>query len=145
MTLYVAKMSSDATLPTRGSAEAAGYDLYSARAINVPAFGRALIPTDLRIVLPLGTYGRIAPRSGLASNHGIDVGAGVIDRDYRGNVKVLLFNHTENDFQVSVGDRVAQLICEKIERPIIEEMEQCDLQRQTTDRGEEGFGSTGMK
>lgn len=83
--------------------------------------------------------GRIAPRSGLASKHFIDTGAGVIDSDYRGQVKVLLFNHSESDFQVKEGDRVAQLIIERIYTPdivVVEELEE-------SVRGAGGFGSTG--
>lgn len=88
---------------------------------------------------PEGTYGRIAPRSGLASKHFIDTGAGVIDADYRGEVKVLLFNHAEVDFQVKPGDRVAQLVLERIYTP--EVIEVSDLAESV--RGAGGFGSTG--
>lgn len=70
--------------------------------------------TDISIAVPAGTYGRVAPRSGLASKHSIDVGAGVIDADYRGPVKVLLFNFSDADFKVAVGERVAQLIVERV-------------------------------
>lgn len=83
--------------------------------------------------------GRVAPRSGLAAKHFIDTGAGVIDSDYRGQVKVLLFNHSEQDFAVQEGDRVAQLIIERIYTPevvVVEELEE-------SIRGAGGFGSTG--
>lgn len=90
--------------------------------------------------LPLGTYGRIAPRSGLAAKHFIDIGAGVIDSDYRGEVKVLMFNFSEEEFKVSVGDRIAQLIVEKYTRTEIEEV--TDLT--DSERGAGGFGSTGV-
>jgi hypothetical protein len=73
-----------------------------------------LVDTDISIAVPAGTYGRVAPRSGLASKHSIDVGAGVIDADYRGPVKVLLFNFSEVEFKVEVGERVAQLIVERV-------------------------------
>lgn len=95
--------------------------------------------TGLRVAIPAGHYGRIAPRSGLALKHFIDVGAGVVDEDYRGELRVLLFNHSESDFIINRGDRVAQLICERISRPILEEV--TDLE--DTDRGRNGFGSTG--
>ena len=89
----------------------------------------------------MGCYGRIAPRSGLAHKNFIDVGAGVIDSDYRGNVGVILFNFGEQDFEVKKGDRIAQLICEKIEYPdLIEEEELAE-----SERGDGGFGSTGVK
>lgn len=84
--------------------------------------------------------GRIAPRSGLAAKHFIDTGAGVIDADYRGQVKVLLFNHNDADFAVAEGDRVAQLIIERIYTP--EVVEVAELEESV--RGAGGFGSTGV-
>lgn len=80
----------------------------------IPARGKALVDTDISIALPVNTYGRVAPRSGLAAKHSIDTGAGVIDADYRGQVKVLLFNFSDVDFKVDVGERVAQLIVERV-------------------------------
>ncbi|GAA5988795.1 hypothetical protein JCM11641_004855 [Rhodosporidiobolus odoratus] len=135
----VQRLSETAKLPIRGSLLAAGYDLSSAEDKVVPAQGKALISTGLAIAVPEGTYGRIAPRSGLASKHMIDTGAGVIDADYRGEVKVLLFNHAKEDFQVNIGDRVAQLILERIVTP--EPQEVASLT--DTVRGAGGFGSTG--
>ena len=73
-----------------------------------------MVDTDISIAVPAGTYGRVAPRSGLASKHSIDVGAGVIDADYRGPVKVLLFNFQQSDFKIEAGDRIAQLIVERV-------------------------------
>lgn len=95
--------------------------------------------TDIQIELPSGCYGRVAPRSGLAAKNFIDVGAGVIDEDYRGNVGVILFNHSTVPFEVKKGDRIAQLICEQIFYPSIEEVETLSI----TERGAGGFGSTG--
>ena len=83
------KLSEAAILPTKGSPLAAGYDLYSAKDLKVPAKGKVLVPTNLSVAIPLGNYGRIAPRSGLAWKNFIDVGAGVIDADYRGECKYL--------------------------------------------------------
>ena len=137
--LTIQKLSADARLPTRGSAYAAGYDLYAARATTIPARGKALVDTDIAMAVPLGTYGRIAPRSGLAAKHFIDTGAGVIDADYRGQVRVLLFNHGETDFAVAAGDRVAQLVLEKIVTPEVIEVAQLE----ESVRGAGGFGSTG--
>ncbi|XP_030767165.1 deoxyuridine 5'-triphosphate nucleotidohydrolase-like [Sitophilus oryzae] len=111
----------------------------SVYSITVPARDKALINTGLKFELPSGCYGRIAPRSGLASKNGINVGAGIIDQDYRGIVMVLLFNHSSEDFQVNVGDRIAQLICEHIHYPeLVEEKELTHTERNTN-----GFGSTG--
>ena len=95
----IKKLSDKATIPTRGSPLSAGYDLYSAEDIPVPARGKALVDLQISIACPEGTYGRVAPRSGLASKHSIDTGAGVIDADYRGPVKVLLYNHSDTDFE----------------------------------------------
>lgn len=89
--------------------------------------------------MPPGTYGRIAPRSGLASKHFLDTGAGVIDADYRGEVKVLMFNFSEVDYDVKQGERVAQLVLERIVTPevlVVEKLEE-------SVRGAGGFGSTG--
>ncbi|KAF2739112.1 dUTP diphosphatase, partial [Polyplosphaeria fusca] len=137
--LQVQLLSLHAKAPTKGSAFAAGHDLYSARDVVIPARGRARVDTDISIAVPAGTYGRVAPRSGLAAKHGIDTMAGVIDADYRGQVGVILANLSEVDFEVKVGDRVAQLIVEKIVMPevvVVEKLEE-------SVRGAGGFGSTG--
>ncbi|ODN77906.1 hypothetical protein L202_05012 [Cryptococcus amylolentus CBS 6039] len=132
-------LSEKATLPTQGSAYAAGMDLYSAEDKTIPARGRALIDLRLSIAVPAEHYGRIAPRSGLASKHGIQTGAGVIDSDYRGPVMVLLFNHSDVEFEVKHGDRIAQLILERISLPALRQVDTLP----TTVRGAGGFGSTG--
>jgi len=139
--LRFAKLSENAFTPTRGSSLAAGYDLYSAYEYTVPAGGKTVALTDIQIALPDGCYGRVAPRSGLAAKFFIDVGAGVIDQDYRGNVGVVLFNFGQEPFKVSKGDRIAQLILERIYIPDLQEVKNLD----ETDRGEGGFGSTGSK
>ncbi|NXH96187.1 DUT protein, partial [Pachycephala philippinensis] len=137
--LRFTKLSDNAVAPSRGSARAAGYDLYSAYDCVIPPMEKAVVKTDIQIALPSGCYGRVAPRSGLAAKHFIDVGAGVIDEDYRGNVGVVLFNFGKETFEVKKGDRIAQLICERIYYPELEEVEALD----DTERGEGGFGSTG--
>ena len=111
--LQIKKLVSNAILPVKGSLEAAGYDLHSLEEKIVPARGKALISTGIAMAIPSGNYGRIAHRSGLAAKNMIDVGAGVIDADYRGEVRVLLFNLSDTDFQVKPEDRIAQLIVEK--------------------------------
>ncbi|KAG7333604.1 hypothetical protein KOW79_003739 [Hemibagrus wyckioides] len=137
--LKFAKLSEHATAPTRGSAKAAGYDLYSAYDYSIAPMDKAIVKTDLQIAVPAGCYGRVAPRSGLAAKHFIDVGAGVVDEDYRGNVGVVLFNFSKETFEVKKGDRVAQLVCERICYPDLQELETLD----ETERGAGGFGSTG--
>ena len=122
--IRVVRLTENAILPTRGSTLSAGLDLYSAYDVTVPARGLVSVVTDLQIHVPSGCYGRIAPRSGLALQHHIDVGAGVIDEEYRGNVTVILFNHSDKLFVINRGDRVAQLICEKIYDPVLEEEKQ---------------------
>ncbi|XP_045623946.1 deoxyuridine 5'-triphosphate nucleotidohydrolase, mitochondrial [Procambarus clarkii] len=134
------RLTKNAYAPSRGSKLAAGYDLCSAYDVTVPAQGKCLIKTDIQVELPENCYGRVAPRSGLAWKNHIDVGAGVIDGDYRGNVGVVLFNHAKVDFHVKKGDRIAQLICERIFYPELKEVEEID----DTERGENGFGSTGV-
>lgn len=142
--LLVKKLSDNATLPVRGSTLSAGYDLSASREASIPPGGRGIVHTDLAIACPVGTYGRIAPRSGLAIKKGIDVGAGVVDADYRGEVGVILFNHDPaTTFEVKKGDRVAQLILEKICMASIEEVIDGDLD--ATVRGSGGFGSTGVE
>lgn len=139
MVLRVKRLSENATIPTRASSLAAGYDLYSARDIVIPAEGKQLVETDIAIAVPEGCYGRVAPRSGLALKHHIDVGAGVIDRDYRGNVGVVLFNLGKQEFNVKKGDRIAQLVLERVCTPDVQEVQELT----ETERGAGGFGSTG--
>jgi dUTP pyrophosphatase len=140
MALLVKKLVDNAVVPTRATEGAAGYDLTSVEKIVVPSLGRAAVPLGVSIQVPHGTYGRIAPRSGLAFKYGIDVLAGVIDEDYRGEVKVILYNTSERDYIVNPGDRVAQLIIEKIETPDVATV----LEFEESVRGSGGFGSTGV-
>ncbi|XP_060780296.1 deoxyuridine 5'-triphosphate nucleotidohydrolase, mitochondrial [Neoarius graeffei] len=137
--LKFAKLSAHATTPSRGSAKAAGFDLYSAYDYSIAPMDKVIVKTDIQIAVPAGCYGRVAPRSGLAVKHFIDVGAGVVDEDYRGNVGVVLFNFGKETFEVKKGDRVAQLVCERICYPELQELETLD----ETERGDGGFGSTG--
>ncbi|CAG9568042.1 unnamed protein product [Danaus chrysippus] len=139
--LKFTRISEHAFPPVKGSDKAAGFDLKSAYDYVVPARGKELIKTDLQIELPSGCYGRVAPRSGLAVKNFIDVGAGVIDEDYRGNVGVVLFNHSNEDFKVNKGDRIAQLICERIYYPDLVEVSNLSESK----RAEGGFGSTGIQ
>lgn len=139
MTLLVKRLNEHATLPARGSPLAAGYDLSSSEDVSISKGTRRLVGTGIAFTVPYETYGRIAPRSGLAVKKGIQVGAGVIDRDYTGEVKVVLFNHGDEDFVIKKGDRIAQLIIEKIEMPEVKLVDELLV----TERGEGGFGSTG--
>ena len=109
MRLRFARLSEHTTAPTKGSARAAGYDLYSAYDYPVPPMETVLVKTDIQIALPSGCYGRVAPRSGLAAEPFIDVGAGVIDEYYRGNVGVVLFNFGKEKFEVKSLNCTAHL------------------------------------
>ena len=139
--LKVQKLNNNVALLKRSTAGAAGYDLCASQDCIIPAGGKGLVPTGLSLSFPAGLYARIAPRSGLALKKFIDVGAGVVDADYRGEVGVVLFNHGDHDFEVKMGDRIAQLILEKISTPEVEEVSGLD----STVRGTSGFGSTGIE
>lgn len=137
----VKRLSEHAKLPVKATVGSAGYDLSSAVDAVISPGSRELISLGICIQVPKGTYGRIAPRSGLAVRNGIQVGAGVIDSDYTGEVKVLLFNHGTESFTVTRGDRIAQLIIEKIiddaEINLVSDFAE-------TVRGSGGFGSSGI-
>ena len=137
--MQVKLLKPDAKVPTQGSIYSAGWDLYSNESKTITPGGRALIKTDIAIALPHGTYGRVAPRSGLAVKHGIDVLAGVIDNDYRGNVGVVLINFGDENVNILKGVRIAQLIVEEYREEEITVVESL----QDTVRGDGGFGSTG--
>lgn len=137
-------LTNTATLPTYGSEEAAGMDL----CVDLEEVGKtaALLPgerrlfkTGISVALPARFYGRIAPRSGLAYKHGIDVMAGVIDSDYRGPVGVILINHGNDMFDITHGDRIAQMIITPYHTAMPELVEELP----DTERGAGGFGSTG--
>jgi dUTP pyrophosphatase len=141
MSLKVKKLVSHAIIPQRSTTGAVGYDLHSSEGYVILPGHRAVVSTGLSFEFPSGVYGRVAPRSGLAVKHGLTVGAGVIDPDYTGEVKVVLFNHDKSSvFIIKPGYRIAQLICERCECPEIEEVAEVT----ETGRGEGGFGSTGQ-
>jgi dUTP pyrophosphatase len=132
-----------AVIPKRAEDGAAGYDLFSIGSATIPAQGQAIIDTGIVIEIPSDCYARIAPRSGLAAKHGIATMAGVVDSSYRDTIKVILINHGPNTFTVNIGDRIAQMIFERIYTPTLTEVEyQSDLCSST--RGTGGFGSSGI-
>jgi dUTP pyrophosphatase len=132
------KLHPAAKLPTRGSQHAAGLDLHSIEDITITAGKRAVVKTGLSVAIPLGFYGRVAPRSGLAVDYGIDVLAGVIDADYRGEIICILINHGELSVHIEAGRRVAQLVIESIITPQPAWADNLD----ETERGSGGFGSS---
>jgi deoxyuridine 5'-triphosphate nucleotidohydrolase len=127
-----------AKLPVRATPDAAGADLHCIEGFTLQPGERRAIATGLVIEIPAGFYGRVAPRSGWAAKHGIDTLAGVIDADYRGEILVLLINLGSAAFTASAGERIAQLIIERIAV--------CDFawaeDLSDTARGAGGFGST---
>lgn len=131
-------MRAGARLPVRASEGSAGADLFCVESFVLASGERRGIPTGISVEIPHGYYGRVAPRSGLAARHGIDVLAGVIDSDYRGELIILLINLGTESVSFQAGDRIAQLI---IENAASSQFEQGDLS--DTTRGEGGFGSSG--
>jgi len=138
--IQVMKMAAKATLPSKGSRLSAGHDLYALEDVLIPARGQRLVGTGITIGIPQGTYARIAPRSGLAHKESIGIGGGVIDADYTGEVKVIMMNHGRKSYQVQEGDRIAQMIIEKIDMSGVMEVDHLQI----TDRGNKGFGSTDL-
>jgi deoxyuridine 5'-triphosphate nucleotidohydrolase len=137
--IKIKKLHPAAQLPQRGTIFSAGADLFCVEAFTLAPGERRLVQTGLAIEIPPGFYGRVAPRSGLAVRHGIDVLAGVIDADYRAEVKVPLINFGQELVSIKAGERIAQLI--------IEQAAMCNYvwaeELNDTERGEGGFGSTG--
>ena len=117
------KVTPSGTLPTISSC---GLDLYSSQSYLIPPFSRALVTTGIAMALPSNYYGREAPLASLSLSHGIEVGAGVIDSDYRGEVHCLLFNFGDKDFKISPGDKIAHLIIQKISMAEVEEVSELD-------------------
>ena len=131
----------DLALPSYATAGAAGMDLRSAEALTIKPHARALVATGIAIALPQGFEGQVRPRSGLAVKHGVTVlnAPGTIDCDYRGEIKVPLINHGDEDFVIARGDRIAQMVISHALQVSVEEVSSLD----ETPRGAGGFGSSG--
>jgi dUTP pyrophosphatase len=142
--LRVVRLRETAVVPTRATAGAAGLDLVAdvEAPIVIERGATAMIPTGIAIALPASHEGQVRPRSGLAAKHGVTVlnAPGTIDEDYRGEVKVLLVNHGPRAFTVARGERIAQLVVARVEKPEVVEVASLE----GTDRGAGGFGSTGV-
>jgi len=141
VTIQIKKLSDLAKTPTRGSDFAAGYDLYSTEDYNLKPGERKLFKTNIAIAIPTGLYGRVAPRSGLAFKDGLDVLAGVIDEDYRGDVGVILINLGDKVKEIKVGDKIAQIIFENYTAAEFQDATELPLSVRATG----GFGSTDAK
>jgi dUTP pyrophosphatase len=133
------RVEGDRGVPEYGSAAAAGADLKASEDVVLAPGARAAVPTGLRLEIPDGHVGLIWPRSGLAVKHGIDTLAGVVDSDYRGEVRVVLINHGPEPFTIRAGDRVAQILVQRVERVVF--VSAAGISE--TVRGVGGFGSTG--
>ena len=138
--IRVKRLSSKAILPTKGSRLAAGHDIDAISEFTLPAQGQVLAKPGIAIGLPKGTCARIAPRSGLASKRDIAINGGVIDADYTGEIKVIMINYGKANCRIQEGDRIAQLIIERINTSDIMEVDELEL----TGRADSGFGSTEM-
>lgn len=136
--LRIKRLNPRATIPKRAHINDAGLDITAVKNILIYPNETSAVETGLSIAVPNGYYGRIAPRSGLAIKNGIHVFAGVIDSNYRGECNVILFNSSNKIFIINIGDKIAQLIIEKIGFPDVVEVDELD----ETDRGVNGFGST---
>lgn len=141
--MRVMKLKPSASLPIRATAGAAGMDLCACldAPVTLAPRARALVPTGIALALPEGHEGQVRPRSGLAAKHGITVlnAPGTIDEDYRGEVKVILVNLSDETFVIAHGERIAQLVVAPVTKVAIEEVSSLD----DTARGAGGFGSTG--
>jgi len=139
--LKVKKLDPEAIIPTRANKTDAGYDLYALEDVEIPAINHRLIKTGISMAIPVGYVGLIWPRSGLAYKSGLDVFAGVIDAGYRGDVGVILYNsRVNNHYQVKKGDRIAQILFQKVKTFNLVEVDDLD----ESQRGEGGFGSSGV-
>lgn len=143
MRMNIKLLSSNAKMPTKGSEEAAGLDLYAANdsIIVIQPHSTVLIPTDIAIEIPRGMFGGIFARSGLASKRGLRPAncVGVIDSDYRGNITVALHNDTDEAKAIEEGERIAQLIIMPYVMPELKVVKELS----DTERGSDGFGSSG--
>lgn len=129
--------------PSKAHPDDAAFDLRASECMRIPTGSWATVPTGTRIAIPEGHVGKVCPRSGLAAKHGISVlnAPGIIDPGYTGEIKVVLINHSLDVFEINAGDRIAQLLIEEVP-----EVELLDVAiKRGTERGDNGFGSTGVK
>ena len=142
MTVSFKRLVPEAVLPAYAHPGDAGMDLCSVESLVIPAGGRSLVRTGLKMALPAGYEAQVRPRSGLALKRGVTVlnTPGTIDDGSRGEIGVVLANFGDEDFRVETGDRIAQMVIAPVTRAEISETDELDA----TDRGEGGFGSTGV-
>lgn len=138
-TIKVERISENAKLPTRAHATDAGLDLYASDYYSIAPYGQDLVATGIKLAIPDGYVGLIWDKSGLASQ-GFKTMGGVIDSGYRGEIKIVFKNLSEDIYNIEPGQKIAQLLIQKIETPLVEE----GVVEDETDRQEGGFGSTGQ-
>jgi dUTP pyrophosphatase len=137
--LTIKRLTTTAKLPERAYPDDAGLDLCADERLMLAPGARGLVGTGIAVAIAPGKVGLIWPRSGLAISAGLDTGAGVIDSGYRGEVKVLLFNHGTNPAWIEPGDKIAQLLIQHVHPEIVEEVDELP----PSYRDQRGFGSSG--
>jgi dUTP pyrophosphatase len=139
--VLVRRLDRDLPLPARAREDDAGLDLYAAQTVTIESGERVLIPTGIALAIPVGYAGLVLPRSGLALRHGLTLlnTPGLIDAGYRGEVKVLVVNHDRAAATIARGDRIAQLVIQRVEPAVLLEVDELP----SSERGAGGFGSTG--
>ncbi len=140
MTIFIKKLSATATLPKYIHSHDAGMDLYAAETVIIQPQQRVLVPTGIAMAIPSGYVGLIWDKSGIASKHGLKTMAGVVDAGYRGEVRILVHNLSDKSYTVEAGAKIAQMLIQPVEQRAIVEVDELD----ETERGEGGFGSTGV-
>lgn len=140
-TIKIKRLSEDGMMPTKANPNDACYDLYSTVNTIIQPNEIVIIPTDISIEMPYGFEGQIRPRSGLAAKHGITVlnAPGSIDKNFTGNVSIILINLGKETYEIKYGDRVAQIAFRKVDETELIEVNELE----ETDRGQNGFGSSG--
>ncbi len=141
MIIQIKKLNQKAKLPEYAHLSDAGMDLFSVENVNIKPGERVVCQIGIAMRIPDGYVGLIWDKSGVASKSGIKTMGGVIDSGYRGGVGVVLQNLSKEDYNIKSGDQVAQMLIQKVESPKIEEVDNLD----STERGEGGFGSTGVR
>ena len=143
ITIEIQRLHDDLPLPYYATSGSAGMDLCAAEAVTLVAGEWKIVPCGIRIALPLGYEAQIRPRSGLAAKSGVTVlnAPGTIDADYRGEIKAILINHSQEDFSIMRGMRIAQMVIAQVRMADLHEVSKLD----ETVRGSGGFGSTGVE
>jgi dUTP pyrophosphatase len=139
--IKVKKLSIDAILPSYSHSDDAGMDFFSNVTFTLKPKERVLVTTGISMAIPKGYVGLIWDKSGIATKHGIKTMAGVIDSGYRGEIKILVNNLSDSPYTIEKGKKIAQMLIQPVEQKKIIEVSELD----ESDRGEGGFGSTGLK